>query len=78
MVAMATYSSHRLIIRKVEVDSNCFLLCQLGYFDFSSSKMCPLSFRRLLSKSLNLIGFKGDKNVLFKKKNSQKSSSQKP
>ena len=44
LVAMATYSSHRLIMGKVEIDLQKYLL---------SSPPC---FIRLLYKSLNLIG----------------------
>ena len=57
LVAMATYSSHRLIMGKVEIDSFC---CLTGDIYFFFSQICLLSSPPccigLLSKSLNLIG----------------------
>ena len=51
LVAMATYSSHRLIMGKVEIDKNNLLLrSKLGYFEFFLQKclLCsPLRFIRL-------------------------------
>ena len=54
--AMVTYSSHRLIIGKEEVDT---LFCLNGdIFDFLQECLLSssLRFMKLLSKSLNLIG----------------------
>ena len=54
---MATYSSHRLIMGKVEIDSFCRVIG--GYLIFFLQKYSlssPPCFIRLLSKSLNLIG----------------------
>ena len=54
---MATYSSHRLIMGKVELTISAE---SLGIFDFFSIQKYllsgPLCVIRLLSKSLNLIG----------------------
>ena len=46
LVAMATYSSHRLIMGKVEIDS--FFLPQQGYLDFLQKCLlrCPLDLIR--------------------------------
>ena len=57
LVAMATYSSHRLIMGKEEIDN--FFLSHWGYLDFFLQKCLLrslLHFIRLLSKSVNLIG----------------------
>ena len=65
LVAMATYSSHRLIMGKEEIDN---FSVSLGIFGFSLQKCLlssPLRFIRLLSKSVNLIGCRGDKRVNF-------------
>ena len=62
MVAMATYSSHRLIMGKEEIDN--FFLSRCGYLYFFLQKCLfssPLRFIRLLSKSVNLIGCRGGK-----------------
>ena len=78
LVAMATYSSHRLIMGKEEIDN--FFLSQRGYLDFFLQECLlssPLLFIRLLSKSVNLIGCRVAKRVNFRK-NVLKSSSQKP
>ena len=67
LVAMVTYSSHRLKMGKEEIDKffcligdiwNCFLqICLLS---------SPLGFIRLLSKSVNLIGCRrGKKDIFF-------------
>ena len=63
---MATYIFHRLIMVKVKTDN--FFLSQRGYleliftdFFFFCLLSVPLSFIWLLSKSLNLIGYQGDK-----------------
>ena len=62
---MATYSSHRLIMGKEEID---IFSVSLGIFGFFLQK-CLLSshlrFIRLLSKSVNLIGCRGDKKGQF-------------
>ena len=63
LVAMATYSSHRLIMGKVEIGSFC---CLTGDFLFVfSSPPCCIP---LLSKWLNLIGWRGDIKGKFSKK----------
>ena len=56
LVAMATYSSHRLKMGKVEIDISAK---SLGIFEFFLQKyllISPPCFIRLMSKSLNLIG----------------------
>ena len=57
LVAMATYSSHRLIMGKEEIDN---FFCLIGYiwnfFLQTCSFSSPLHFFQLLSKSVNLIG----------------------
>ena len=57
LVAMATYSSHRLIMGKEEIDN---FLCLIGDIWIFFLQKCLLSsslrFIRLLSKSVNLIG----------------------
>ena len=54
---MATYSSHRLIMGKEEIDN---FFCLIGdfwnFFLQKCSLSSPLRFIRLLSKSVNLIG----------------------
>ena len=63
---MATYSSHRLIMGKEEIDN--FFLSHWGYLDFFLQKCLlsrPLRFIRLLSKSVNLIGCRGGKKGQF-------------
>ena len=58
---MATYSSHRLIMGKEEIDN---FSVSLGIFRFFLQKCLlssPLRFIRLLSKSVNLIGCWGGK-----------------
>ena len=75
---MATYSSHRLIIGKEEIDN---LFCLNGYIWNYFFQKCllssPLRFIRLLTKSINLIGCRVAKRVNFRQ-NDKKSSSQKP
>ena len=65
VVAMATYSSHRLMMGKEEIDHFFFLIVDICIFLqrclFSSS----LRFIRLLSKSVNLIGCRGGKKGRF-------------
>ena len=57
LVAMATYSSHRLIMGKEEID---IFSVSSGIFGKKILQKCLLSsllrFIRLLSKSVNLIG----------------------
>ena len=65
---MATYSSHRLIMGKEEIDN--FFLSHWGYLEFFLQKCLlssPLCFIRLLSKSVNLIGCQHGKRVNFRK-----------
>ena len=68
---MATYSFHRLIIGKVEIDH---LFCLNGYSFFLPKCLLnsPLRFIRLLFESLNLIGCQGDKRVNFLEKKVKK------
>ena len=56
MVAMATYSSHRLIMGKEEIDHFFFLMVDICIFLQQYIFSGPLRFIRLLSKSVNLIG----------------------
>ena len=61
LVAMATYSSHRLMIGKEEIDN---FVCHWGYLDFYFMKIfieSSSTFIQLLSKSVNLIGCWGCK-----------------
>ena len=55
LVAMATYSSHRLIMGKEEIDN-----CIIGDIWEKKLQKCllssPLRFIQLLSKSVNVIG----------------------
>ena len=66
LVAMATYSSHRLIMGKEEIDN---FLVSLGIFGFFFLQKCllssPLRFMRGLSKSVNLIGCRRGKKGQF-------------
>ena len=64
---MATYSSHRLIhvMGKEEIDIFSF---SLGIFELFYRKYLlssPLRFIRLLSKSVNLIGYRRGKKGQF-------------
>ena len=66
LVAMATISSHRLIMGKEEIDY--FFLSHWGYLEFFLQKCLlssPLRFIRLLSKSVNLIGCRCGKKGQF-------------
>ena len=65
MVAMATYSSHRLIMGKEEIDHFFFLVVDICIFLQKCSFSSPLRFIRLLSKSMNLIGCRGGKRGRF-------------
>ena len=62
MVTMATYSSHRLIMGKEEIDHFFFLILDIcNLFLQKCLFSSPLHFIRLLSKSVNLIGCRGGK-----------------
>ena len=66
MVAMATYSSHRLIMGKEEIDHFFFLIVDICIFFLQKCLFTsPLGFIRLLSKSVNLIGCRGGKKGRF-------------
>ena len=69
LVAMAIYGFHRHLMGKVE-SHNIFCLNEDSWNLFlQKCLLCsPLHFIRLLSKSLNLIGFQGHKNVCFSQK----------
>ena len=57
LVAMATYSSHRLIMGKEEIDNFFCLIGDIWKFFLQKCLLSsPLRFIRLLSKSVNLIG----------------------
>ena len=57
LVAMATYSSHRLIMGKEEIDNFFCLIGDIWIFFVQKCLLSsPLHFIRLLSKSVNLIG----------------------
>ena len=59
---MATSSSHRLIMEKRKSKIFSFLLGIVGFFFLQKCLLSsPLSFVRLLSKSVNLIGCRGGK-----------------
>ena len=66
LVAMATYSSHRLIMGKVEI---CIFFCLNGDIWIFFLQKCllssPLCFILLLSKSVYLIGCRGGKKGQF-------------
>ena len=66
---MATYSSHRLIMGKEEIDN---FFCLIGdILKKKNLQKCllssPLRFICSLSKSVNLIGCRGGKKVNFLK-----------
>ena len=65
MVAMATYSSHRLIMGKEEYYHFFFLIVDICIFLQKCLFRSPLRFIRLLSKSVNLIGCQGGKKGRF-------------
>ena len=67
LVAMATYSSHRLIIGKKEIDIFSVSLGIFGFFLQKCLLSSPLRFIRHLSKSVNLIGCRRGKKVNFRK-----------
>ena len=60
LVAMATYSFHRLIMGEEEIDNFFCLIRDIWNFFLQNCLLSsPLRFIRLLSKSMNLIGKKG-------------------
>ena len=63
---MATYSSHRLIMEKEEIEKNFCLIGDIGIFFLQKCLLSsPLRFVRLLSKSVILIGCRGGKKGQF-------------
>ena len=56
LAAMVTYSSHRLIMGKEEVDTHFCLNGDIWIFLQECLLSSSLRFMKLLSKSLNLIG----------------------
>ena len=63
---MATFSSHRLIMGKEEIDNFfCLIGDILKFFLQKCLLSSPLRFIRLLSKSVNLIGCWGGKKGRF-------------
>ena len=65
---MATFSSHRLIMGKEEIDNFFCLIGDIWNFFLQKCLLSsPLHFIRLLSKSVNLIGCWGGKRVDFRK-----------
>ena len=59
---MATYSFHRLLMGKVEIDNFfCLIGDILNFFLQKCLLSSPLRFLLLLSKSVNLIGCRGGK-----------------
>ena len=66
LVAMATYSSHRLIMGKEEIDNFFCLIGDIWNFFLQKCLLSsPLRFIRLLSKSVNLIGCRRGKKGQF-------------
>ena len=70
LVAMATYTFHRLIMGKVEIGN---FYCFIGDNRISFLQKCLLNssshFIRLLSELLNFIGCRGNINSLIFEKN---------
>ena len=66
---MATYSSHRLIMGKEEIDNFFCLIGDIWKKNFLQkcllSRSSPLGFIQLLSKSVNLIGCRRGKKGQF-------------
>ena len=59
---MATYSSHRLIMGKYEIENFSVSLGIIGVFFLQKCSLSsPLHFIRLWSKSVNLISCRGGK-----------------
>ena len=65
LVAMATYSSHRLIMGKEEIDNVFCLIGDIWIFLQKCLLSSPLRFIRLFSKSVNLIGCRRGKKGQF-------------
>ena len=66
LVAMATYSSHRLIMGKEEIDNFFCLIRDIWNFFLQECLLSsPLSFIRLLSKSVILIDWRRSKKGQF-------------
>ena len=66
LVAMATSSSHRLIMGKEEIQDFFCLIEDIWIFFLQKYLLSsPLRFIRLLSKSVNLIGCRGCKKGKF-------------
>ena len=65
LVAMATYSSHRLLMGKEEIDNFVCLIGDIWIFLQKCLLSSPLRFIRLLSKSVNLIGCQRGKKGQF-------------
>ena len=63
--AVATYSSHRLIMGKEEIDNFFCLNGDIWIFFTEMFLSSPLRFIRLLSKSVNLTGCRGGKKGQF-------------
>ena len=63
---MATYSSHRLIMGKEEIDNFSVSFGIFGIFFLQKCLLSsPLRFMRLLSKSVSLIGCRRGKKGQF-------------
>ena len=63
---MTTYSSHRLIMGKEEIDNFFCLIGDILVFFLQKCLLSsPLRFILLLSKSMNLIGCRGGKKGRF-------------
>ena len=66
LVAMATYSSHRLIMGKEEIDNFFCLIANVWNFFLQKCLLSsPLHFIQLLSKSENFIGCRRGKKGQF-------------
>ena len=66
LVAMETYSSHRLIRGKVEIDNFFCLIGDIWIFFLQKCLLSsPLRFIRLLSKWVNLISCRGGRKGQF-------------
>ena len=68
LVAMATYSFHRLIMEKVEIDNFCRFIGDIWFFLQKCLLSSPPRFIRLLSKSIILIGWRCNIKGKFSKK----------
>ena len=65
LVAMASYSSHGLIMGKEDIDNFFCLIGDIWIFLQKCLLSSPLRFIRLLSKLVNLIGFRRGKKGQF-------------